>query len=76
MKGSDKFIYKLENLCARYSIELSTAHGAMPDVLATKEIFTLLISNFRKSAKKYYNALTKQSKEDEVEKSRKFFEMP
>lgn len=72
VKGSNNLVNKLEIVCARYGIELKGAHGAAQDVEATQAIFTLLMKRFR-GTKGEKTTITKQ---EEIIKSRKFFELP
>lgn len=74
IKGSENFVNKLEVVCQRYGIELKSAHGAMNDVIATREIFSMLMSNFRTSGKSSKGGKTVA--DIDKTKSRKFFELP
>jgi DNA polymerase III alpha subunit (gram-positive type) len=49
-KGADKLKYNLTNLSERYGIQLSSAHGAMADVKATKQLLIIYLNKSRNAA--------------------------
>lgn len=71
-KQKSDLSYNLTSCCDRFGIKLKAAHGALPDCLATRELFAALMKGFVPSGEK-------SGVDDELEKpekSRKHFEMP
>lgn len=66
--------FDLTSCCSRFNIKLKAAHGAMHDVLATRDLFKALMGRFDANIDK---GSVVSVDEDEVKvKSRKFFELP
>lgn len=66
--------YDLTACCLRFGIKLKAAHGALPDVLATRELFKALMKVFDSTASS--GTTTADKEDDKPIKQRQFFELP
>lgn len=65
--------YDLTSCCSRFGIKLKAAHGALPDVLATRDLLKSLMGVLDATSKD--KSVTNITEEKPL-KSRKFFELP
>lgn len=70
-KSKTDLSFNLTACCERYGIKLKAAHGAMPDVLATRQLMNAQLSGYSVNEDS-----TKSEKMEERTKSRKTFELP
>ena len=66
--------YDLTACCSRFGIKLKAAHGALPDVLATRELLKSLMNVLDSS--KNSGQSESSDKDEKPLKSRNFFELP
>ena len=72
-KSKTNLSYKLESCCDRFGIKLKSAHGALNDSIATRELFKALMNNLTPDKS---NNNSSNGKKEEIIKSRNFFELP
>lgn len=70
-KDKTNLSYNLSSCCERFGIKLKSAHGALPDCIATRDLFKAMMVGLQPNASKVI-----ESNAEETVKSRSFFELP